>query len=92
MTQCLVSVVIPVYNGEQYLEKTVKSILNQCYENIELILVDDGSNDNSKALITALSLKDSRIKPFYQPNGAFAKVRNCRLLVTCFYSANTVKF
>ena len=76
MTQYLVAVVIPVYNGEQYLEKTVNSILNQCYENIELILVDDGSSDNSKALIEALSLKDSRIKPFYQQNGGVAKARN----------------
>ena len=76
MTQYLVAVVIPVYNGQQYLEKTVKSILNQTYKNIELILVDDGSSDNSKALITALSLKDSRIKPFYQQNGGVAKARN----------------
>ena len=92
MTQCLVSEVFPAYSGEKYLEKTVQPILNKPYKNIELILVDDGLNGNSQVLIETLALKNPSIKAFYQPNGAFAKVRNCRLLVTCFYSANTVKF
>jgi len=76
VTHCLVSVVVPVYNGESYLEKTVDSILNQDYKNIELILVDDGSTDNSKTLIEELSLRDTRIKPFYNSNGGVAKARN----------------
>ncbi|TWX67627.1 glycosyltransferase family 2 protein [Colwellia sp. C1TZA3] len=76
MSQVLVSVVVPVYNGAQYLEKTVASILVQDYENIELILVDDGSKDNSKAIITQLAAQDSRIRPFFNSNGGVAHARN----------------
>ena len=43
----LVSIVVPIYNGEAYLEKCIKSIINQTYDNFELILVDDGSTDNT---------------------------------------------
>lgn len=76
MSTALVSVVIPVYNGEKYLEKTVESILKQDYQNIELILVDDGSSDNSAEIIRKLEGEDSRIKPFYNQNGGVAKARN----------------
>lgn len=76
MSQSLVSVVIPVYNGEQYLAATVNSILTQQYQNIELILVDDGSKDNSKELIKKLALQDPRIKPFFNQNGGVAHARN----------------
>jgi len=76
VSDVLVSVVVPVYNGAQYLEKTVASILSQDYQSIELILVDDGSSDNSVELIKTLVLKDSRIKPFYNENGGVACARN----------------
>lgn len=76
MSQCLVSVVVPVYNGEQYLEKTVESILSQDYLNIELILVDDGSSDNSVESIKNIAAQDHRIKPFYNSNGGVANARN----------------
>ena len=76
MSQVLVSVVVPVYNGTEYLEKTVESILTQDYENIELILVDDGSKDNSKDIITQLATQDLRIKPFFNSNGGVANARN----------------
>jgi glycosyltransferase involved in cell wall biosynthesis len=76
VSNALVSVVIPVYNGEQYLEKTVESILAQDYKNIELILVNDGSSDNSAAIMKALEDKDSRVKPFYNENGGVAYARN----------------
>jgi len=72
----LVSVVIPVYNGEQYLEKTVESILNQNYHNIELILVDDGSSDESSKIMQKLKQIDTRVKPFYNKNGGVASARN----------------
>ena len=76
MSQTLVSVVVPVYNGAEYLEKTVESILAQDYQNIELILVDDGSKDDSKQLITKLAKLDLRIKPFFNTNGGVAYARN----------------
>jgi glycosyltransferase involved in cell wall biosynthesis len=76
VSTALVSVVIPVYNGEKYLEKTVESILNQDYQNIELILVDDGSSDGSAELMMKLEGKDIRIKPFYNKNGGVAYARN----------------
>jgi glycosyltransferase involved in cell wall biosynthesis len=76
VSTALVSVVIPVYNGEKYLEKTVESILNQDYQNIELILVDDGSSDGSAEIMRKLEGEDSRIKPFYNQNGGVAKARN----------------
>jgi len=72
----LVSVVIPVYNGAEYLEKTVKTILSQQNVNLELILVNDGSSDNSKAIIDALILQDNRIKAFHKANGGVAAARN----------------
>lgn len=76
MSQTLVSVVVPVYNGAEYLEKTVESILAQDYQNIELILVDDGSKDDSKQLITKLAKLELRIKPFFNTNGGVAYARN----------------
>ena len=76
VSSALVSVVVPVYNGEKYLEKTVESILNQDYQNIELILVDDGSHDKSAKIMKELEGKDTRIKPFYNQNGGVANARN----------------
>jgi glycosyltransferase involved in cell wall biosynthesis len=76
VSQALVSVVIPVYNGISYLEKTVVSILSQNYKNIEVILVDDGSRDKSKDLIQKLADSDDRIKAFYNENGGVAFARN----------------
>lgn len=72
----LVSIVIPVYNGSQYLEKTVDSILAQDYQAIEIILVNDGSTDNSPQLIDILIERDSRIKVYHKANGGVAAARN----------------
>ena len=47
----LISVIIPVYNGEKYLSQTVESVLNQSFDDFELLLIDDGSTDNSKSII-----------------------------------------
>ena len=49
----LISVIIPCYNGEQYIEKTLQHVINQTFTNWECIVVDDGSSDNSKEIITA---------------------------------------
>lgn len=61
MNEPLVSVIMPVYNAEQYIEESINSVLNQTYQNLELIIVDDCSNDNTLQLIEDFSLNDNRI-------------------------------
>lgn len=77
----LISVIVPVYNVEAYLEKCVNSILHQTYENIEVILIDDGSTDNSGAICEALVAADSRIKVLHKPNGSVSSARNLGIAV-----------
>lgn len=72
----LVSVVIPVYNVESYLHECVKSVVEQTYTNIEIILVDDGSTDNSGTLCDEFALSDSRICVFHKKNGGLSDARN----------------
>ena len=62
----LVSVVIPIFNVEKYLEKCVNSLVNQIYKNLEIILVDDGSTDNSGNIANELSKSDNRIKVYHK--------------------------
>ncbi|WP_394175828.1 glycosyltransferase family 2 protein [Thalassotalea litorea] len=75
-TQPLVSIIIPVYNGERYLPKTIASIVEQHYENIELILVNDGSSDGSATLLEAIGKQDPRIRVFHQENAGVGAARN----------------
>ena len=72
----LVSVVIPVYNVERYLDRCVKSVIKQTYQNIEIILVDDGSKDNSGKLCDSFSSMDERIKVVHKENGGLGSARN----------------
>lgn len=75
-----VSVIVPIYNASKYLSRSIESILNQSYENLEIILIDDCSTDNSKEIIKNYALKDSRIKPFYSElNQGVSKSRNIGL-------------
>ncbi len=75
-----VSIIVPIYNASRYLSRSVESILNQSYENLEIILIDDCSTDNSKEIIKKYALKDSRIKPFYsEVNQGVSKSRNMGL-------------
>ena len=62
MKKDLISIIVPIYKVEQYLEKCIDSILNQTYENIEVILVDDGSPDKCPSICDQYKEKDSRIK------------------------------
>jgi len=79
-----ISVIIPVYKVEQYLDTCVQSVVNQTYTNLEIILVDDGSPDNCGAMCDAWAEKDSRIKVVHQKNGGLAAARNAGLRVaTC---------
>lgn len=71
-----VSVIVPVYNVEKYLNKCIESIIKQSYENIEIILVDDGSTDKSGKICDEYSLKDSRIKVIHKENGGLSDARN----------------
>lgn len=65
----LISVIIPIYNVEKYLVKCIESIINQTYKNIEILLVDDGSTDNSGKICDEYKNKDNRIKVIHKENG-----------------------
>ena len=71
-----VSVIVPVYNASSFLAECVKSIINQSYVNIELILVNDGSTDESGSICDALALTDPRIKVIHKQNQGVGKARN----------------
>lgn len=73
---CLISIVIPVYNSEQTLEECLQSILALSYINFELIIVNDGSSDSSEAIIQGYAQKDQRIKFITTENGGPASARN----------------
>lgn len=72
----LVSIIIPVYNCEKYIKKALESVLNQLYNNIEIIIVDDGSTDNSKEICEEYAIKDDRIKIYSQSNLGVSAARN----------------
>lgn len=74
-----ISVIVPVYKAEQYLERCVKSILEQTYQNFELILVDDGSPDGSPILCDKWAEKDSRVQVIHKKNGGASSARNAGL-------------
>lgn len=75
----MVSVIVPVYNGERFLEKCVKSVLGQTYSDIQLILVNDGSSDGSAALCDGFAAGDSRVKVIHQKNAGVSAARNAGL-------------
>lgn len=72
----MISIIIPVYNVEQYLDKCLQSVIHQTYQDIEIILVDDGSSDNSGILCDKWQEKDSRIKVIHKSNGGVSNARN----------------
>ena len=76
MQQPLVSVVVPIYNVEKFLNRCLESIVNQSYNNIEIILVDDGSPDNCPQMCEDWVKKDSRIKAIHKENGGLGEARN----------------
>lgn len=75
----MISIIVPVYNVEKYLKKCVNSIINQTYTDFELILVDDGSTDNSREICDEYLLIDRRIKVFHKENGGLSSARNMGL-------------
>ncbi len=75
MKNSLVSVIVPTYNREKYITKALESIFSQSYQNFEVIIVDDGSTDNTKEVIKPY-LKDQRVKYLFQKNQRVSKARN----------------
>lgn len=72
----LISIIVPVYNAEKFLAKCVSSILDSTYKNFELILVDDGSTDNSPGICDQFAQKDKRVKVIHQLNAGVSEARN----------------
>lgn len=77
----LISIIVPIYKVEKYLDKCVDSIVNQTYQNLEIILVDDGSPDNCPRMCDDWAKKDSRIKVVHKPNGGLSDARNAGMKI-----------
>ena len=75
---CLVSVILPIYNMERYLKECVQSVVLQSYRNIEIILVDDGSTDNSLKICHSLQKSDDRVMVISKQNGGEIGRASCR--------------
>ena len=72
-----ISIIIPAYNVGSLIERTIQSICNQTYQNLEIIIVDDGSTDNTPSIIDELAKKDERIKVIHKQNGGVTSARLC---------------
>lgn len=79
MTRPLISIIVPVYKVESYLDRCVQSILDQTYRELEIILVDDGSPDRCGAMCDAYAQLDPRVRVIHKPNGGLASARNAGL-------------
>ena len=76
-----VSIIVPIYNVEKYLDDCIKSIINQTYNNIEIILIDDGSTDKSKDMCDIWKLNDNRIIVVHKENGGLSSARNAGIKI-----------
>lgn len=76
MKQPLISLILPVYGVEDYLEECIQSVVTQTYQNIEIILVDDGSKDRCPQIIDEWAARDARIRPVHKENGGLSSARN----------------
>lgn len=83
MEKCnkVVSIVIPIFNVEKYLERCIESVINQTYKNLDIILVDDGSPDNCPKICDEYKKKDKRIKVIHKKNGGLSDARNCGMKI-----------
>lgn len=71
-----ISVIMPVYNGESFLLDSIRSVLDQTYKNLELIIIDDGSTDGGKDIIFDIKNRDNRVKYLYKDNSGQGSARN----------------
>jgi len=78
----LISVVVPIYNVQKYLDKCIESIINQTYKNLEIILIDDGSTDNSGEKCDIWAQKDKRIRVVHKNNGGLSDARNTGIKIS----------
>lgn len=81
MSNPLITIIVGIYNGQKFLADCIESIMNQDYTNIEMILVDDGSTDNSAKIIDEFASKDTRIIPIHQRNAGVSASRNNALAI-----------
>jgi glycosyltransferase involved in cell wall biosynthesis len=81
MVKNMISVIVPVYNAEKFIDRCIKSILNQNYNDFEIILVDDGSPDKCPKICDEWAEKDERIKVIHKINGGVSSARNAGLKV-----------
>ena len=103
MNNEIISIIVPCYNVEKYIERCVTSLVNQTYTNIEIILVDDGSTDSTGELCDNYEKADNRIKVIHKKNGGLSDARNAGMKVAIgnyfffvdsddFISTDTIKF
>ena len=71
-----ISIIIPIYNNENYLNDCIKSVLDQSYSNIELILINNGSSDSSLEIINSFAKKDDRVRPLMLPHTSTGTAKN----------------
>ena len=76
MQEDLVSIITPLYNGERFVAQTIESVLAQTYPHWEMIIINDGSKDNSEAIVQKYTEQDARIQLVSQPNAGSAAARN----------------
>ncbi len=76
MQKQLISIIIPCYNASEFIENTISTVLTQTYSNFELIIINDGSTDNSEVIIEKIAKLDPRIKYYHQQNGGVSSARN----------------
>ena len=93
LTDITVSIIVAVFNVEKFLDRCIKSLIDQTYKNIEIILVDDGSEDHSNAICDSWVEKDVRIRVVHKPNGGLSDARNTGIEIAqgqyiCFVDAD----
>lgn len=93
MQEQLITIVTPMYNGAQYIAQTIESVLHQSYPNWEMLIVDDGSQDDSPGIVAHYAEADKRVRLIRQPNGGSASARNHALRLAkgryiCFLDAD----
>ena len=80
---CMFSIIVPVYNVGKYIEKCIESIINQTYQDLEIILVDDGSTDDCPEICDRFAAEDKRIKVIHKENGGLMSARQAGLKIAC---------